>query len=384
MSRIADRLLETAPLVLGLVAALALMASAGPHAAVLACGATLVALGGWATAAWRRRERAHRASVLAYIEQNREFAAQLAPVWRGQLDSSRSQTESAIEALSQRFAGIVARLEATLGQQAGQGDASLAALFGQTQQELNHVVATLHQTQQDKAAMLHQVQQLTGFVEELRQMAADVAQIAWQTNLLAINAAIEAAHAGEQGRGFAVLAQEVRKLATLSGETGRRITERVSQVSGAILQTHEAAASSAEAEERSVQSCEQRIGEVLGGLREATSTLSASAQLLRERSQEIQRDVSDSLVQLQFQDRVNQIVSHVMDNIEQLPQALEASRFAFAEAGVLQAADPAPLLGQLAGSYATREERQIHGAQARGGPAPAAPPPAAEAEVTFF
>jgi methyl-accepting chemotaxis protein len=367
------------PAASGLFAALALPLLAGPGAAALTCAAVFAALGAWSSRASLRRAREHRQAVLGFIEQNRDFASQLAPVWRGQLDSSRSQTESAINALAERFAGIVQRLDATLGQHADSGDAGLAQRFEQTQQELREVVATLHQTLQGKAAMLQQVQQLTGFVEELKQMAADVAQIAWQTNLLAINAAIEAAHAGDQGRGFAVLAQEVRKLATLSGDTGRRIAERVQQVSGAILRTHETAASSTEAEQRSVQSCERRIDEVLGGLREATGALAESAGLLRRRSQEIQVDVSDSLVQLQFQDRVNQIVSHVMANIEQLPGALDSSRAAFAEAGVLQAADAAPLLSQLADSYATREEREVHG-----GPAAAARAPTAEAEVTFF
>jgi len=59
-----------------------------------------------------------------------------------------------------------------------------------------------------------------------------VAAIANQTNLLALNAAIEAARAGEHGRGFAVVAEEVRKLATQSGDSAREAAELIASVQG--------------------------------------------------------------------------------------------------------------------------------------------------------
>jgi methyl-accepting chemotaxis protein len=286
-------------------------------------------------------------------------------IWARQIENARQQTEDAIVRLTGLFGDIVSKLDRSIAVSQRQSDshASEVRLDGeQARARLSQVITDLKDAQTSRDVLNREIAAIVAFTDDLSKMAEEVKVIAFQTNMLSLNAAIEAAHAGSSGNGFAVVAQEVRQLSTASRNTGQNINARITSINEALrkIATQNEAVSGSDRE--IIQRSEDNIRAVLDRQSERIGQFMAAAEHTRRENGEIKSNIEDALVHLQFQDRVSQILA-------QLASAMQA-------ADELSGELAAGHLNDFSKGYTTDEQRRIHAGQEAASVAPQ--------EVTFF
>ena len=351
---------------LGVAGGVAVLAAGGFSPLALGLALAMSAAGALVGKRLSARQQAWQRSVDKYLAGQVDFGEQVVPVWKNHIESSREQMESAINALSERFGGIVDKLDVTLRTATQATDSveghgtDLVGIFRKSEADLRALISLQQTAMGNMEGMLAKVQGLDRFVAELQDMAFDVARIAQQTNLLALNAAIEAARAGELGRGFAVVAKEFRMLSNQSGETGRKIAEKVKIISAAIVDTCTVVRESVVAEDHSLESVHATIDRVMADLRGVTDAFQSSSDLLQGESMSIQSEINAALVQLQFSDRVSQIMTQVNKNIDRLPEVLKEHLQNYVATRTLAPMDAQAMLAELQKTYVMADQHIIH------------------------
>ncbi len=341
--------------------------------------ATLAAERHWQEQTAATTRQALEAASAERLQGLDHLCRQVLPLWASQIDIVHAQTETSITALSSRFADLSGRIQSAVNTVRTGDGVDMVSLLAASEAELNGIITELQGTLANKDILLQQVRELSGMTSQLESMARDVGEIAKQTNLLALNAAIEAARAGEAGRGFAVVADEVRKLSSLSGDTGRRIAETVAVVNQSISTTLDASQQYAEQERMLISNSGRHIGDVVAGFRDAAAVLVDNSNTLTREGEHIGHEIAEVLVDLQFQDRVGQVLDHVRNDLRRLEERVHDAAHAAAAGRPAGAIDSAQWLAEMAEKFTTPEQHQLQ----HGGAKPGAAAAAAD-DITFF
>lgn len=276
--------------------------------------------------------------------------------WSLHIESAQTQMRQGTDELLQGFIAILDQLDRITQAPADTARANpndQANTLAACESELRDLVGQFSAFVQSRDRMLATVVSLKQSSAGLRGMAEDVAMIARQTNLLSVNATIEAARAGASGRGFAVVAAEVRRLSSASGDTGKRIGDQVEAFSAQVQQTLNDTASRAETDTRLVKASQDTINTVVERVTSTVAVLNHRADQLGESSQAVRALVEQMMMSFQFQDRVQQILEQVTQSMQRGSQRLSE--------GLPQGhwPDEAEWEALLSAGYTTAEQRQL-------------------------
>ncbi len=200
---------------------------------------------------------------------------------------------------------------------------SIGSFISKTSGILEEFVNTMIQNSKHSMDVVLSIDDLSTEMATIFKFLDEVKQIADQTNLLALNAAIEAARAGEAGRGFAVVADEVRNLSITSNILNNEIKSCVTSAQSKLQTASKMVGDTASEDVTQVMLSTKSVDTMMGSLSLLETFIDESIEQAGVINTEISDKTSVAIRNLQFEDIVRQVVIHADEKINVLSEFMQ-------------------------------------------------------------
>lgn len=213
----------------------------------------------------------------------------------------------AVNRKSREQSGVVARLVERTGDDSGSID--ITRFAQQAAQQMEQLVEALEAASGQSGVTVSHIDAMAGHLDGIFSLLEDVKSIADQTNLLALNAAIEAARAGEAGRGFAVVADEVRNLSERSTAFNEQIRKLAHSSKESIAKVRETVSQTASRDLDRARGARAESAAMLDRVDGIHRSLGNGIRDIADCGRAIDASVADAVRSLQFEDIATQALT---------------------------------------------------------------------------